>query len=156
MVSAIATSTEKDNQLLLNVFNKWSNRADLIICVDKCSTFGIRKNGNSSTQFKVIYLKVNNEVIPPVKVNEIFMYVGKTVSYTMSVGKVKRELISDFNPYIDTINRLPLHHKNKLDIMNLDSIVKSISSAGFIYPKMLTWVIYACCQLSTRTIVQQP
>ena len=52
------------------------------------------------------------------------MYVGKTFSYTMSVGKVKIELISDFNPYIDTINRLPLHPKNKLDIMNLDSIVK--------------------------------
>ena len=51
------------------------------------------------------------------------MYVGKTFSYRMR-GKVKTELISDFNPYIDTINRLPLHPNNKLDIMNLDSIVK--------------------------------
>ena len=46
------SSTEKDIQLLLNVFNKRCNWAGLIICVGKCSTFGIQKNGNSSTQFR--------------------------------------------------------------------------------------------------------
>ena len=35
------------------MFNKWCNWTGLIICVDKCSTFGIKKNGNSSTQFKL-------------------------------------------------------------------------------------------------------
>ena len=35
----------------------------------------------------------------------------------MSVDKVKSELISDFNSYIDTINRLPLYPKNKLNII---------------------------------------
>ena len=114
--SAITTSTEKDKQLLLNIFNKWCNLAGLIIYVDKCLTFGIKKNGNSSTRFKP-YLKVNNEVIPPVKLNDNFTYLGKKFSYTMSVDKVKSDLISDFNSYIDAINRLPLHPKNKLDII---------------------------------------
>ena len=113
---AITASTGKDNRLLLNVFNRWCNWAGLIICLDKCSAFRIKKNGNLSTQFKP-YLKVNNEVIPPVKLNETFTYLGKTFSYTMSVDKVKAELISDFNSYIDTINRLPLHPKNKLNII---------------------------------------
>ena len=89
--SAITSSTEKDNKLLLNVFNKWCNWAGLIICVDKCSTFGIKKNGNSSTQSKP-YLKVNNEVIPTVKLNETITYLRKTFSFTMSVDKVKSEL----------------------------------------------------------------
>ena len=40
------------------MFNKWCNWAGLIICVDKCSTFGVKKNGNSSTQSKQ-YLQVN-------------------------------------------------------------------------------------------------
>ena len=35
----------------------------------------------------------------------------------MSEDKVKTELISDFNTYINTINRLPLHPKNKLNII---------------------------------------
>ena len=40
--------------------------AGLIIYVDKYSTFGIKKNNNLSTEFTQ-YLKLNNEVIPPVK-----------------------------------------------------------------------------------------
>ena len=130
------------------------------MCVNKCSTFGIKKNGNSSTQFKS-NLKLNNEVIPPVKLNETFTYLGKTFSYTMSADKVKLELTSDFNLYIDTINRLLLYPKNKLNIItryvyskvrwrfsiyrlgetwvkqNLDSIVKEYVKC-FMYPKMLT------------------
>ena len=130
------------------------------MCVNKCSTFGIKKNGNSSTQFKP-NLKLNNEVIPPVKLNETFTYLGKIFSYTMSADKVKLELTSDFNLYIDTINRLLLYPKNKLNIItryvyskvrwrfsiyrlgetwvkqNLDSIVKEYVKC-FMYPKMLT------------------
>lgn len=35
----------------------------------------------------------------------------------MSVDKVKSELIKDFNSRIDTINRLPLHLKTKLNVI---------------------------------------
>ena len=79
----------------------------------------------------------------------------------MSADKVKLELTSDFNLYIDTINRLLLYPKNKLNIItryvyskvrwrfsiyrlgetwvkqNLDSIVKEYVKC-FMYPKMLT------------------
>ena len=44
------------------------NWASLIVCVDMWSIFGIKKNGNSSKHFKP-YLKVNDEVVPPVKLN---------------------------------------------------------------------------------------
>ena len=94
--SAITASTEKDKQLLLNVFNKWCNWAALIKCVDKCSSFEIKKNGNLSAKFKP-YFKVNNEVIPSVKLNETFTYLGKTFPDIMSLDKVKSELTSDFN-----------------------------------------------------------
>ena len=67
-------------------------------------------------QFKP-YLKVNNEVIPPVKLNGTFTYLAKTFLYTMSVGKVKPEFISGFNSYMGTINRLLLYPKNKLNII---------------------------------------
>ena len=40
-------------------------------------------------QFKT-YLKVNNQVIPSVKLNETFTYLRKTFSYTMSIqGKIR-------------------------------------------------------------------
>ena len=84
--------------------------------------------------------KVNNEFIPPVKLNETFTYLGKTFSFIMSVDKVESELISGFNSYLDTINRLPLHPKNKLNIVTryVYSKVRWRFCAGFIYPKMLT------------------
>ena len=88
------------------MFNKWCNWAGSIVCVDKCSTFEIKKNGSSSIEVKP-YLKANNEVIPSIKLNETFTHLGKTFFYTMSVDKVKSELISDFNSYMDAINRLP-------------------------------------------------
>ena len=91
-VLAITAPIEKDNHILLNVFTKCCNWAGLIISREKCSTFGFKKNDNSS-----IHLKVNNEVTAPIRLNETFTYLGETFSYIMSVEKVKSELISDFN-----------------------------------------------------------
>ena len=91
-VLAITAPIEKDNHILLNVFTKCCNWAGLIISREKCSTFGFKKNDNSST-----HLKVNNEVTAPIRLNETFTYLGETFSYIMSVEKVKSELISDFN-----------------------------------------------------------
>ena len=45
------TALEKDNQLLCNVFNKWTTWTDLIICVDKCHMFGIKKQKQKVTSF---------------------------------------------------------------------------------------------------------
>lgn len=51
--------------MCLAIMRNW---ASLIVCVDMWSIFGIKKNGNSSKHFKP-YLKVNDEVVPPVKLN---------------------------------------------------------------------------------------
>ena len=69
--TAIATALESDNQLLLNVFTKWSNWADFTIRVDKCHVFGIRKNKTDSCQYlpKAI---VNAQRIPAVPLEESF------------------------------------------------------------------------------------
>ena len=49
--TAIVTSLQEDNQLLCNVFSKWCSWADLIIRVDKCHTFGIKKSATASIQY---------------------------------------------------------------------------------------------------------
>ena len=73
--TAIATALESDNQLLLNIFTKWSNWADFMIRVDKCHVFGIRKNETDSCQYlpKTI---VNAQRIPVVPLEESFNYLG--------------------------------------------------------------------------------
>ena len=88
--STIATSTEEDCQLLLKVFTKWCNWAALIIRVDKCTTFGITKNGSSACHFRP-YMIINNEMIQPVEIGESFIYLGKSFSFDMSTENVKNE-----------------------------------------------------------------
>ena len=57
--STLLISTEEDSQLLLNVFTNWCTWtwAWLIIKVIKCKTFGIKKYGSKSIQFKP-YLRI--------------------------------------------------------------------------------------------------
>ena len=45
--AAVITGLENENQILLNHFIRWCAWADMIIRVDKCSTFGIRKSLSS-------------------------------------------------------------------------------------------------------------
>ena len=70
--SAISTSTEED-QSLLNVFTKWSKWASLIIRIDKCKTFGVKKCGTKSLQYKP-YLKISGQMIPAVEIDDSFTY----------------------------------------------------------------------------------
>ena len=74
--SALVTSTEEDSQLLLNVFTKVYTWASLILKVSKCKTYGIKRYGCKSVQFKP-YLRTNNELTPSVKINECFAYLRK-------------------------------------------------------------------------------
>ena len=77
--SSIVTATEKDNQNLLNVFTKWCRRADFKIRIDKCCTFGIKKNGQKSSQFKP-YLRISGQMIPCIEMGERFRYLEKYFS----------------------------------------------------------------------------
>ena len=49
--AAVITGQESENQILLNRFSIWCNWADMIIRVDKCITFGIKKSSTKSVQF---------------------------------------------------------------------------------------------------------
>ena len=64
--TALATATQEDIKALLNVFSKWCQWANFLICISKCKCFGIKENGKQSSQFRP-YLKVGNEMIPVVK-----------------------------------------------------------------------------------------
>ena len=64
----------------------------MIIRVDKCCTFGIRKIETSSTQYSP-KLFVNNEIIPAIKDNEDFIYLGRSFSFKMDSSYHKLELV---------------------------------------------------------------
>ena len=71
--AAVVANKERENQLLLNCIAKWSTWSDMIIRVDKCVTFGIKKFSSRSLQPKLF---INNEIAPTVKSGDSFKYLG--------------------------------------------------------------------------------
>ena len=61
--AAGVTTNERENQLLLNFFAKWRTWSDMIIRVDKCVTFGIKKFSSCSLQYEP-KLFINIEIVP--------------------------------------------------------------------------------------------
>ena len=52
-------------------------------------------------------------MIPPVKIDNSFNYLGKEYSFD-----IKETLLKDLNQYMEVIDRLPLHRKNKIMIVS--------------------------------------
>ena len=99
---AIVTALQEDNQLLCNVFTKWTTWADLIIRVDKCHTFGMKKSATASIQYTPNII-VQRQRIPPIKMNQSFIYLGKEFNFGMNLDRVNQ-----LSSYIKKIDQLPL------------------------------------------------
>ena len=115
--AAVITGQESENQILLNRFSIWCNWADMIIRVDKCITFGIKKSSTKSVQFQPSLL-INSNLVPQVKVGDSFRYLGRYFDFAMSNDVHKKELIAILTDSLSQIDRLPLHPKNKLKLYN--------------------------------------
>ena len=111
--AAVISSQERENQMLLNRFTIWCQWANMIIRVDKCSTFGIKKQLTKSIQY-LPKLFVNNHLVPRTEMGKSFRYLGRYFDFNMSDEEHKSELLDVFNDIMNKINELPLHPKNKI------------------------------------------
>jgi hypothetical protein len=57
-------------------------------------------------------------MIPPVEIDGSFRYLGKMFSYTMGTDEIRNEQEDELTSYLDKVDKLPLHPKNKLLIIN--------------------------------------
>ena len=85
----------------------------MIIRVDKCSTFSIKKTLTKSSQY-LPKLLVNNKLIPVINIGEHFQYLGRYFCFTMSDEKHKSELTSLVQELMTDIDSKPLHPKHKI------------------------------------------
>ena len=111
--AAVITSPESENQHVLNRFSFWYQWSDMVIRVDKCSSFGIKKALTKSVQY-LPKLFIENSIIPTTKLGESFSYLGRYFYFEMSDKEDKLQLISLVNDLMSDIDRKPLHPKNKL------------------------------------------
>ena len=111
--AAVVTTNERENQLLLNCFSRWCQWANMVIRVDKCVTFGIKKFSSRSLQFQPKLL-INSEVVPPVKKDESFKYLGRFFNFDMDNKDHKDFLISNLHTLLKKIDTFNIHPRNKL------------------------------------------
>ncbi|CAB4013493.1 Hypothetical predicted protein, partial [Paramuricea clavata] len=111
--AAVITGQESENQHLLNRFSIWCQLSNMIIRVDKCSTFGIKKAITKSVQY-LPKLIISNNLIPTVKIGEAFQYLGRYFDFNMSNDNYKTELTTLVNELMTDIDSKPLHPRNKL------------------------------------------
>ena len=112
LVWAVVRGQEKENQMLLNRFTIWCQWAQMIIRVDKCSTFGIRKQLTKSIQYLPKLFK-NNCLVPRVELGKSFRYLGRYFDFNMSDEDHKSEVYDTLTNILNEIDDLPLHPKNK-------------------------------------------
>jgi hypothetical protein len=136
--TALVTALETDNQYLCNAFTKWASWAGLIIRVDKCHVFGMKKNKTDIVQYKP-YVKIKNDRIPPVEEGESFTYLGKDFNMHMSDHHVKENLIDEVRSYLRKIDLLPLHPLHKTEICQ-HYVFSKLKWRFTIYNLTETWV----------------
>ena len=91
--AAVNTGQESENQHLLNRFAIWCQWSDMIIRVDKCSTFAIKKAFTKSVQY-LPKLIINNSLTRVIEIGKSFCYLGRYFDYEVSDDKHKLELVS--------------------------------------------------------------
>ena len=85
----------------------------MIIRVDKCSTFGIKKAITKSVQY-LPNLLINNQLVPRINIGESFQYLGRYFDFNMSNDNHKNEIITLINQLVTDIDSKRLHPKNKI------------------------------------------
>ena len=113
--AAVISGQESENQHLINRFIIWCNWSNMIIRVDKCSTFGIRKLCTKSVQY-LPKLLINGVLIPCVENGNgwIFSLLGHFFDFSTSNNQHMSELSSLAQDLMNDIDIKPLNPKHKL------------------------------------------
>ena len=69
--AAVIASLENENKLLINHFSKWCSCTDMIVRVERCFSFAMKRSSTSSMQF-LPKLIINHDLFPTVNSGSYF------------------------------------------------------------------------------------
>ena len=136
--AAVISGQENENQVLLNRFTLWCQWADMIIRVDKCITFGVKKATTKSIQYQP-KLFIKNQLIPRVDNGNSFKYLGRYFDFGMTNSMHKSKLTAELNKILSQIDLLPLHPKYKI-LLYSRHLLSKISWHFTVADLTKTWV----------------
>ena len=110
----------------------------MIIRVDKCVTFGMKKVRTKSVEYQP-KLFINSQLVPCVSTGSSFKYLGRYFDFQMSNYMHKSELIDMTNTTLAQIYQLPLHPKYK-SLLYSRHLLSKISWHFTVADLSKTWV----------------
>ena len=116
-------------------FIKWTTWADLIIRVDKCHMFGIKKTTRKSDHSSLSETK-EYHLSTTVK---SFTYLGKYINFLMICDEIKTELLNEIVKYVDIIDKLPIKCLHQIEIIQRYVILK-LKWRFSVYNLSETWI----------------
>ena len=106
--------------------------------IDKCSTFGMRKQDGKYVQYRP-NLSIGNESIPTVEIGASFTYLGKMFDFDMNNNAAKVQLSEKLTRLLNTTSALNIDPQQKLKILKV-FIPSQISFELRIYDFTYTWI----------------
>ena len=85
----------------------------MLIRPDKCHIFGMKKSNTKFIQYSPkVY--INNILVKSLKEDESFLYLGRYFDFKMNDKEHQDELTSKLKEFMEKIDLLDIHPKNKL------------------------------------------
>ena len=89
-------------------------------------------------QYKPL-LPVNNQRIPPVKLDESFKYLGREFNFKMSTERKEKDLIDESGKNLTKLYSVPSHARQKITVINR-YVASKVRWSLTIYSFSETWV----------------
>ena len=78
----------------------------------------MKKPATGSIQY-LPHVIVQRERIPPVELNESFIYLGKQFNFGLNIENIETDIMNDMTNYVRIIDKLPLTPLNKISIVQV-------------------------------------
>src|ERR1051325_3263069 len=116
--AAIISDNFKETQLLLNLFQRWTAWAYLIIRPDKCCAYAAAQRNGRYQQIK-LFFSVDGVKIPSIEIGASMTYLGHQFSFA-SDAEIGKSLLSTLTKEaIDLSHLLPINPILKCHALNL-------------------------------------
>jgi hypothetical protein len=136
--ATVINGTLNETQFMLNLFQRWTNWADLIIRPDKCCVYAATKR-NGLYQQITQSLSVDGKAIPAVQIGESFTYLGHNFAFATELVSAKAGLLATMHEIIKLVDELQITPLLKMHALNLQLKAKLSFALGQ-YAIGSTWI----------------